>query len=145
MPRFIIDETKEIQAPWWDEDETVVIKKFSYGDRQKLAGSAVRIDLVDSGNGKPEALTDVQVATMNLAILELAIVDWTFRHPTTGKKIPVRRQWIEALSEEDGDFILAEINAYNPRRKRSKEEQASFRGAGRGGVPGGDGAPAGDE
>ena len=37
MGRFVDKgNTKAIRAPWWDEGEEVVIKRFSYGDRQKL-------------------------------------------------------------------------------------------------------------
>jgi hypothetical protein len=145
MPRFVIDETKVIQAEWWDEGETVTIKKFTYGDRQKLASDAVYVGLVD-GDGKKQTLAEAKIDTMNLGILEVGIVSWTFINPKTGREMPLLRRWIEALNPEDAEFILREINAFNPQiNKRTEEEQDSFRGDGGDSMPGGNSSAAGVE
>ena len=69
-------------------------------------------------------MTKVQVGKMNLAILDLGIVRWTLKGPD-GKIVPPTKKWIYALDERSGDFILGEINAFNPRR--SAEAQENFR------------------
>jgi len=125
MSRFIdSSDVKVIQAEWWDEGETVTIKRFSYGDRQRLAGLATRAGTkLETGDA---IITDVYVGRMNLAILEVGIVEWTLQDE--GKVVKLNRQAIERLTDEDGDFILGEIQAFNPRRRRSAEEQEFFRG-----------------
>ena len=117
MGRFVsAGDTKTVRATWWDEDEEVVIKRFSYGDRQRLAGEATRVGLVgEAGEGPREFATDVQVERINLSILELGIVRWTLKGEG-GKVVPLNRKWIYRLKEEDAEFLLGEINALNPRR-----------------------------
>jgi len=128
MPRFVVDETKVIHAEWWDEDETVTIKRFTFGDRQKLAQVAYKVGLVNPNDGGGAQMSaDIAIGEMNLAILEIGILAWTLKGPE-GKVMALRRAWIEALQDEDGNFILAEINAYNPTKRRKPEDQANFRG-----------------
>jgi hypothetical protein len=124
MPSFVSEsETKEIQAPWWDPKETCTIRRFSYGDRQWLAGKTMSIGTKpDTGDS---AVADVLIAQMNLAILERGIVRWT---DADGQALPVTSQMIEQLTEKDAEFILTEINTLNPRQARSEDEQATFRG-----------------
>jgi len=119
---------KTIRAEWWDEDEHVVIRKFSYGDRQALANETVKVGMTGQ-SGQEKMITDVQIGRMNLAILQRGIVSWTLKGPD-GKIAQLNQQMIEALNEEDAEFILAAINTLNPRRRRTAEEQANFRGAG---------------
>lgn len=127
MTQFTVKETKVIQAPWWDEDEQVIIRRFGWGDRQELIQAAVTVDL---GNVPTNVqINDVQVGAMNLRIMELGIQSWTLKGPG-GKIVPVTKKWIYDLSEPTGNFILREINDFNPRRSRSAKEQANFRGAG---------------
>jgi hypothetical protein len=133
--RFITKaDRKTIHANWWDDDEHVVIKRFSYGDRQRLADAAIRIGIAGPGQA---TINEVQVGQMNLVILELGIHSWTLKRED-GKIAPLTRKMIEALREEDAEFILAEINALN--RRRTAEEQSNFRGDG--GDSSADGEPA---
>jgi hypothetical protein len=155
MPSFV-NETKVIAAPWWAKDEsgspleTCTIRKFAYGDRQYLAGETVRVGIKVGGgaahlqdaqsrsknerlnerhgekpaNGQHGEKATVLVGRMNLAILERGIVSWT---DPQGQKVPVTADGIAQLDSKDADFILAEINAYNPRQRRSEEDQEKFR------------------
>jgi len=123
MSQFIAEDTRIIQADWWDEDEQVVIRRFTWGDRQELIQAAIDTDIVD---GQPR-INEMQLGRMNLRIMELGIKSWTLKGPE-GKVVPPSRNWIYRLDEETGNFILREINAFNPRRGRSAEEQISFRG-----------------
>jgi len=125
MPRFVSEsETREIQAPWWGEKETCTIRRFNYGDRQWLAGKSVSVGVKTSG-GAEDTVADVKIGQMNLAILERGIVRWT---DGDGKTLPVTHPAIGRLEERDADFILTEITGLNPRRRRSNDDQATFRG-----------------
>jgi len=136
--RFVSkDDDVVIQAEWWDEDESVTIKVFSYGDRQFLIKKTMRVGLNvdperlagDDGNITGEALatmTDLQLGEMNLAILDRGIRSWTLKGPQ-GKVVVPSRRWIEQLSERDAEFILEKINELNPSQRRSAEEQEGFR------------------
>jgi len=140
MPRFVdCNEVIDIRAEWWGEKETATIRKFNYGDRQYLAGQAVRVGIA-TGDGTGKAITDIEIGEMNLALIERGLVGWT---DPDGEEMEVTRAAIEALTDEDGDFILGEIRAFNPRRRRGADEAANFPGGPGGGVPERDGAAAG--
>jgi len=124
MPRFVGDETKVIRAPWWGEKETATIRRFNFGDRQYLAGQALKVGIA-TGEGTGKAITDIELGEMNLALIERGLVAWT---DEDGKEMEVTRLAIEALTDADGDYILREIRAFNPRRRRGADEQAGFRG-----------------
>lgn len=123
MPSFVGDETKVIQAPWWGPDEAATIRRMNYGDRQYLAGQAIRVGITGE-DGRREQIGELALGEMNLAIIERGLVSWTDEE---GKELPVTRDRIEALDELDGEFILGEIKAFNPRRQRSPENQSKFR------------------
>jgi hypothetical protein len=128
MPRLVGDhEQKTIRASWWAEGETCTIRKFSYGDRQYLAGQTVSMGIDPQSEVQ---VTQVQFDRMNLAFLERGIVAWT---DDAGDPMPVTREAIAQLEERDADFILEELRDYNPRRQRSAEEQERFRGVSGGG------------
>jgi hypothetical protein len=125
MPRFVSrDETETVRARWWGEREHAVIRRFGYGGRQKLVDAAVKAGLVAGEAGQEIALNQVAVGNMNLVILELGLVSWT---DAEGARLPVTRAAIEALEEQDAEFLLGEINRLNTPEARSADEQASFR------------------
>ena len=130
MPRFVdVNEVIDIQAEWWGKKETATIRKFNYGDRQYLAGQAVRVGIATK-DGAGEAITDIEIGEMNLALIERGLVAWT--NPD-GEPMEVTRAAIEALTDKDGDYILGEIRKFNPRRRRGADEQANFPGGPGGG------------
>jgi hypothetical protein len=124
MPRFVDDREKvTIQAPWWAEKEICEIRRFNYGDRQFLAGKTLSMG-IKPGQSDEEAIADIQIDRMNLAILERGIARWTDEE---GKSIPVTSSAIKRLEEDDAAFILEEINKLNPRQRRPQAEQEAFR------------------
>jgi hypothetical protein len=137
MSRFVSDtDVKTIRAAWWGEDETVTIKKLTYGDRQKIAKQAVKLKAGSDGEFR-----EAELGAANLVLLQVGIHSWTFTHPENPKKkCPVSRYWIERLTEEDADFILEAINGFNPGTKRTEDEQETFRGGDRDGDPDGESA-----
>lgn len=125
MPSWVGEEQKTIQAPWWAKDEKCVIRRFGYGGRQRLMQAAVRVGL-PSENGKNE-MTDLQLDAMNVETILVGVISWTDEE---GNDVPVTREAVETLEDEDGKYILREINLLNPRRRRTPEAQATFRGGG---------------
>jgi len=136
MARFVGRETKTIRAEWWEEGEEVAIRRFSYGDRQAImqACTSMRPEVGEDGEPTGARIVTQDLAALNLEMLCRGIARWTFVGEN-GKLALVRKHWIEQLENRDGEFILAEIEAYN--RGRDEEGQASFRGAAGGGAAGG--------
>jgi len=124
------NETQEIHADWWGEDEVVVIRRFGYLDRKAIQQAAVTI--LPGSNGHQVAEVDSEALDRELMLR--GIVSWTLVDGR-GKKVPFTRSAIERLDEPDGEFITNAIAAFNPRR--TPEQQASFRGAAGGGAEGG--------
>ena len=108
MGRFVSSvDTKKIRAEGWEDGEEVIIKKFSYGDRQKLESSAV-------GDVSTDAKSmNMDLYEMQMVKLESGIQSWTFKDEQ-GKLAPVNREFIHKLSEGDGNFIEKAIDEYNP-------------------------------
>ena len=139
--------TKICHASWWDLDEEVTIRRFSWGHRQSLANRYVEVTATMEGD-EPGVKTQMFLGNMNLAIVEAGVVSWTLKDEE-GRVLPLDTETIYELPEEDGEFILGEINALNTRR--SKEEQVSFRAGtdtgirGQGALPAGGDRDPGDE
>lgn len=113
MGRFVeSSEVREARAEWWDPGETVTVKRFSFGDRQALMAAAMG----DSARlQKGDVSVRVDVGQMNLAILERGIARWTLKR-ADGSVAPLNKESIASLTEKDAEFILGEIQAYNPSR-----------------------------
>jgi hypothetical protein len=133
MPKFVgAKERKTIAAPWWAkrEDGTVLewveIRRFGYGQRQRLVDAAVKAGLVakPDGSGDEISVGELALGSMNLEILRLGVTRWT---DDEGVIIPVTADGIAMLTEQDAEFILQEINAFNPQERRSAPAQESFR------------------
>lgn len=130
MPR-IVRETKVIHADWWSDardeqgqfKERCIIRRLSYGQRQELTAAWIDVS-GDVGTPSLKISSDV-VQRMNLAILEVGIVSMT---DPEGEEIEVTPQAVFELSERDGEFTLAEIQALNPTLRRTAEEEVSFPG-----------------
>lgn len=129
MPRFVsAADVKTVRAEWWAEDETVTIRKLTYGDRQKIGQAAVKMQF--KGDGQP---VESELGAVNLVVLELGVASWTFKRAENDKPAPCNRFWFEKLAPEDGEFILKAINDFNVAPQRSEAEQDEFRGADRDG------------
>lgn len=113
MGRFVeATEVREVRADWWDPGETVTVKRFSFGDRQYLMGATMG----DSARvQKGDVSVTVSVERMNLAVLERGIARWTLKK-ADGSVAPLTPEVIASMTEQDADFILSEIQRYNPSR-----------------------------
>ena len=116
MGRFVVDEVKVIRASWWDDGEEVTIRRFSYGDRTRISTASNRMERERDADGQltGKMLVTLDLEALNLTMLLRGIASWTLKGPD-GKALPVTREWIERLRNEDGEFILAEIEAFNER------------------------------
>jgi len=113
MSRFIsaVIDTKAIHADWWDVGEGVIIKKFSYGDRQRLAGAAIQSGVDMSDLKAPSVKMDLYELTM--LTLELGIQSWNFADEH-GQPVPLTRDNLAKLQDRDGEYIAQQIEDYNP-------------------------------
>lgn len=117
MGRFVSGETKTVAAPWWEEGEEVVIRRWNTVQLDVLNEAILKIA------GISGTLSAIEIRAVNVPVLMAGIESWTFREGD--KKVPVSRKWIGKLAPEDSSFISTEIWAFN--RGRPAEEQASFR------------------
>jgi len=131
---FVDDQdVKEIIAPFFKDGEVVTIKKFSYADRQALSGEYMKLSADWGGRkgkedkeGRREATvtSEIVLGKMNLSILDKGIESWTLFN-RNGKEVPLSRTNIRKLSDEYAEFILGEINDFNPTRSSDEEDEAA--------------------
>jgi len=143
---FVDDQdVKEIIAPFFKDGEVVTIKKFSYADRQALSGEYMKLSADWGGRkgkedkeGRREATvkSEIVLGKMNLSILDRGIKSWILFN-RKGKEVPLSRTNIRKLSDEYAEFILGEINDFNPSRVESEDEDDVFFLATDGGDEGG--------
>jgi len=132
MGRFTSEETKDVRAEWWEAEEHAILRKFNYGDRQRISAASTIVKRTEGGSQ-----VEVDMAALNLKMLELGIASWTLRDDG-GKLVKLTRTAIERLTREDGEYLLDQITAFNERR--TKEDQDNFRGAAGAGAEGERGA-----
>lgn len=119
MSRFVeTPETKDIEAPWWDEGEFVTIRRYTGAGRDRLSKETIRVSATEDDEGR------VEVSAEKIPVLLAGIKSWTFEDDN-GKVMPVNRKWVGKLDGDDIDFIAAEIRELN--KGRTEEEQATFR------------------
>ncbi len=119
MSRFITEpETKDIHADWWEEGESVTIRRYTGAGRDRLAKETIRVSATEEDEGR------VEVSAEKIPRLLAGIKSWTFED-SNGKLMPVNRKWIGKLDGDDIDYIAAEIRTLN--KGRTEEDQATFR------------------
>jgi len=118
MSRFVTEaDVKVIHAEWWDEAETVTVRRYNIAQRDRMHGEILHV------TGAVGQLTEVEVKAAQIPVLLAGIAEWTFERPN-GKVAPVNQQWIGQLPADDADFIAKEIQEFN--KARSPEEQEKF-------------------
>ena len=128
-----------ITAPFFKEGEVVTIKKFSYADRQALSGEYMKLSAAWGGaedekdekdekskkgkKGKRKATvkSEIVLGKMNLSILDKGIKSWAL-FTREGKEVPFSRKNIRRLTEPYAEFMLEEINAFNPTRSSDEDD-----------------------
>ena len=139
-------DVKTIRAPFFREGEEVVIRKFSYADRQVLSGDYLKVK-ADWGEDEEEPrVTEVEarvskrgrkrgrkrrdkaklqseflLGEMNLAILKKGIKSWILFNKA-GQEVSLSRKNIDKLGDTYAEFILQEINDFNPTETEEDEE-----------------------
>ena len=121
MSRFITEnDVHEIQAPWWDEGESVTIRRYTVAQRDVMHTEILRIA------GKVGELTEVEVKAAQVPVLLAGIKSWTFKKSNDDDAgvAPVNRHWIGKMSGDDADFVAGAIRDFN--LGRTAEEQEKF-------------------
>ncbi len=112
MGRFSqVKQRETIHADWWDESEEVIIKRFSWGDKQALTDKTVTVTGL-SKHGDT-LIEDMSVERTNLAILKAGVESWTFLDDD-GNSMPVTEKSFKLLNDDDGEYILRSIDELNP-------------------------------
>lgn len=124
-------DVKDITAPFFKDGEVVTIKKFSYADRQALSGEYMKMSAdwggAEDGKGKKakrEAVvkSEIVLGKMNLSILDRGIKSWAL-YDRGGNEVSLSRKNIRRLTDPYAEFILEEINALNPSRVESEDDE----------------------
>jgi len=145
-------DVKDIAAPFFKEGEVVTIKKFSYADRQFLSGEYTKLsaawqregDGTRKGDGKEKqdatVTSEIILGKMNMSILDRGVKSWTL-YDRDGKEVTYSRRTTRKLTDPYAEFILGEINDFNPTGSSDEdgddEDDDFFLGAGGGGEGGG--------
>ena len=125
MARKQTSETESIHAEWWDESETITIRRCLSHSMQR----AIQRDYADSADRSalnPGDPTSIKIDPMKaLDSLETArlrwMVSWTLKD-TQGELLPLNQASIDSLAEEDIDFIDAEIGKRSQGMTEAQEE-----------------------
>lgn len=96
--------TKSIQAPHWENHESVVIRSLNTEDEEIINDGLANVDA--RGN------TSIHAGRNKRLTLQRAIVSWTLTD-SQGRPVPLNEDEIKALATEDSQFIFDEINALN--------------------------------
>lgn len=108
-----VSTTKRICADWWEKDQYVEIRKFSYGDQRNIETASMTLK---SNIAKSKAFdAEIHSDAMQMKTLMLGIKSWNF-DDAAGNSVRVQESTLRNLNLEDGEFILAEIQEYNKRR-----------------------------
>lgn len=133
MSRFVTNQqTKVIRKESWAEDETVTIRRWTVGAKDKMNAEVIR------AAGLAGEIPEVVVQAIAVPVLIAGIKEWTFCDDN-GNPVPVNRHWLSKLDFEDGDFIASEIYAFNG-GATEEERQQFFRGTEGSDVAGGEAA-----
>jgi len=117
--RFIsANDTKVIEADWWDDDEQVTIRKWSIAQRDALNEHIINI----TGASTDDDVTQMQIKAAQVPVLNAGIKSWTFKDES-GKRVLPSPENLGRLAPRDADFIANEIWAFN---RREEDELESF-------------------
>jgi len=139
---FVDDQdVKTIRAPFFKDGEEVVIRKFSYGARQALAGAYIKVK-ADWGSeearerkatpakagrrrkrrDRAKVEGEFLLGEMNIAILDRGIKSWIL-FDRKGKEVRLSKRTIADLTEPYAEYILEEINDFNPTAESEEEDE----------------------
>jgi len=112
-------EIEVIRDEFWEEFESVTIRKYSQGARDRM--NAEIVSITGEGDDLPRVI--IQAATV--PVLEAGIVDWTFTQngEEDGAKAPVSREWINKLNPDYADFIVVAIRKLNEGRTPAEKQE----------------------
>ena len=107
------DEVDRIEFP--DGEWVDILKKMSYGDKQKLVASYMAVQQKLKGIADGDLGLDIE--TGNIALLKINVKAWSFKGKDGAKVAPINREYIERLDDVVTGKLLEEINRRNPAPK----------------------------
>lgn len=126
MARRDTTKVAQIQAPWWDAGEVALIREVvTHGDRKAMIKNMIQARMEQSGAGAGQQTMDLnfRVEEVQAAMILTMAKDWTLKD-VHGKKLPLALASIEALADEDVEFIVSEINRRNPQGLTPEQRMA---------------------
>ena len=107
------DEVDRIEFP--DGEWVDILKKMSYGDKQKLVASYMAVEQKLKGIEAGDLGLDIE--TGNIALLKINIKAWSFVGKDGKKVAPINREYIARLDDVVTGKLLEEINKRSPAPK----------------------------
>jgi len=110
------DTTKveQIQAPWWDSGEVVLIREVvTHGDRKAMIKNMIQARMEQGSDAQQTMDLNFRVEEVQAAMIITMAKDWTLKD-RAGKQLPLTLDSINALADEDVEYIVGEINRRNP-------------------------------
>jgi hypothetical protein len=132
---------KTVRHKSWDKGEEVTIREMTFGQSTQLTAIAMADvamgDVDDKEKVKSLKMGELDMGKAPQTTLEMCIVSWTFKK--NGKPVPVTPANIKAIRGHYGDFILEEIEKFNPEPDAEFQDDSGEQApTGQGGVPAGD-------
>jgi hypothetical protein len=113
--------TAQIHAPWWDNNEVVLIReRVTHGDQRKIFANIATARIAQ---GQVDTKLDLQLMEIQGGMLLAMIAEWTLTDEK-GTRLPLTQDSIDELATEDIDFIANENNIRNP--QMTAEERDAF-------------------
>jgi len=128
MARKHPDDTIDIKAAWWDEGETVTLRRYlSHGmsraiQQAYVAAAPKAVDPSDPTSLKLDPAKALEIVDTPLLYW---MVRWSLRDKG-GNILPLDQSGLDALVDEDVDYIKAEIDKLSESASLSEDAQASF-------------------
>lgn len=107
---------RTIRHKAWDKGEEVVIRELDYKETASLTAIAAEdisaIDMEDKNKREALKVGDMNMGRTQLATLEMSIVSWTLTRK--GKIMKLNPSNIASIKGWVGDYIMEEIDKFNP-------------------------------
>lgn len=121
MPRRRTDEVAQIQAPWWESHEVVIIRtRMTHADQKKMYANIISARMEA---GQQDLTMQFQLIEVQGAMVRTMVREWTLTD-SSGKRLPLSEEAIDGLAAEDVEYIAEEIGKHNP--AMSPEDRARF-------------------
>jgi len=122
MPRRKSITEKIIQAPHWDNNETVLIRSLREDDTEWIQDQLA--DVQQDATSTEQGAMRLKLGTTRRLTMVRGIVSWTLCDEA-GRILPKTEESLRALAPEDANFIYTEINKLNQPMSAEEKKDSS--------------------